>query len=307
MSKGSELNLRQKGLNDEDFRKILTKLSNPYRREQRPRKCKRQRIEQGGVTEILANLPTNVWKLDVFDNAGIGDAGMMHLHLIPDTVIHLRLSYCGLSPIGIKRLCKFLKTNETITTMDMGENDLMVAESFKDIADMMKVNNTVNELSILSSQIHDADYCHLSEGLAQNTGLRSLHIRTVNDRLTDEKIQNLCPGLAVNKGLETLHTWDLFVGNSITETGMGYLEMILRTNVYLKNVAFNREYIPTCPGTIQNKMIHWLGLNKCNRKLLKDPNVTPTQWRDSIILSSKYGNPDAIFMYLTNKPEWCML
>jgi hypothetical protein len=170
--------------------------------------------------------------------------------------------------------------------MDMGETQ-MVAESFKDIADMMKVNNTVNELLIQASQINDVE---CDGGLT-----------------TDEKIQNLCPGLAVNKGIENLMLyWSL--DGSITEKGAGYLERILRTNVYLKNVIiYWGNDIPYGPGTIQNKMIHWLDLNKCNRKLLKDPNVTPTQWRDAIILSSEYRNPDAIFMFLTNKPEWCMM
>jgi hypothetical protein len=70
MSEGSMLWLDGKGLNDKDFRQILTKLSSPHRREQLPRKCKRQRHEQGEVAEILANLPTNVSGLDVSYNEG---------------------------------------------------------------------------------------------------------------------------------------------------------------------------------------------------------------------------------------------
>jgi hypothetical protein len=300
MSEGNELDLTGSGLNDEDFRQILTKLSSPHRREPRPRKCNRQRREQGRVAKILANLPTNISALDVAFSQGIGDAGMIHLHLIPDTVTDLSLIHCGLSPIGIKRVCEFLKSNKSITQMHMWGNR-MGAEGVKDLADMMKVNNTVIELGIKSCQISSAAACcHLSEGLAQNTALRGLSMGG-NDRLTDDHIQNLCPGLALNKGLETLNLRSQY----ITDKGVGYLETVLRTNVYLKKVFIN--HIPEGPGTIWSKMMHWLGLNQCNRKLLKDPNATRTQWRDAIIQSSKAGNPDAIFMFLTNKPEWCMV
>jgi hypothetical protein len=152
MSEGSELDLFRMRLNDEDFRQILIGLSNPYRREQPPRKCKRQRCEQGLVREILANLPTNVSGLGVAYNDGIGDAGMMHLHLIPESITELNLNLCGLTPLGIKKLCEFLKSNKTIKRLDIRSNQ-MGNEGFKDVADMLKVNNTVKELEIESSQI----------------------------------------------------------------------------------------------------------------------------------------------------------
>jgi hypothetical protein len=305
MSEGNALHLSRNGLNDEDFRQILIGLSSYHRREQRPRKCELQRREKGRVAKILANLPTNVSALHVASNEGIGDAGMMHLHLIPDTVTFLNISHCGLTPIGIKRVCDFLKSNKSIAQLCMCDNR-MGSEGFQEVADMMKVNNTVIELRIISCQTSSAaDFCYLSEGLAQNTGLRGLSMGG-NDRLTDDHVQNLCPGLALNKGLESLQLWP-YLGRSITETGLGYLETVLRTNVYLKDVFIPNDDIPDGPGTIWSKMMHWLGLNQCNRKLLKDPNATPTQWRDAIIQSSEAWNPDAIFMFLTNKPEWCMM
>jgi hypothetical protein len=88
---------------------------------------------------------------------------------------------------------------------------------------------------------------------------------------------------------------------------VGYLEQVLQDNVYLKDVIIGHKNIPTGPGTIRNKMRYWLGLNQCNRKLLKNPSTTLTKWRDAIIRSSEAGNPVAIFMFLTNKPEWCII
>jgi hypothetical protein len=181
------------------------------------------------------------------------------------------------------------------------------SEGVKDVAVMMKVNNTLRELSIQSCHIGASDCFYLSEGLALNTGLREFAIGNSHgnhDNVTDEYIRNLCPGLAVNKGLETLNLCSSFNHDSITETGLCYLEKVLRTNVYLKSVIIGPGKIPTGPGTIWNKMEYWLALNKCNRKLLQDSNSTPAQWRDAIILSSEAGNPDAIYMFLTNKPEF---
>jgi hypothetical protein len=221
MSEGSELNLDFKGLNDKDFLKILTKLSYPHRR--RHRKCKRQRYEEGVVAKILANLPAIVSGLSVWYNGGIGDAaGMKHLHLIPDSVTYLDLRYCNLSPIRIKRVCGFLKMNKSITTMRLNENRIG-DKGFKDVTDLLEVNNTIITLHIPHYEITAASCSHLSEGLAQNTGLRCwLSIGTYV--LTDEHIENLCPGLAVNRGLETL---DLSYSRHLTEMGVGYLENVL--------------------------------------------------------------------------------
>jgi hypothetical protein len=65
-------------------------------------------------------------------------------------------------------------------------------EGFKDVADMLKVNNTISKLYITDYQITTAANCsHLSEGLAQNTGLCYFSIG-INDELTDKSIYKTC-------------------------------------------------------------------------------------------------------------------
>jgi hypothetical protein len=71
-----------------------------------------------------------------------GDAGMKHLHLIPDSATHLDLSRWYLRPIGIKRVYEFLKTNQSITIIMIGNQ--IGDEGFKDVADLLKVNNITN-------------------------------------------------------------------------------------------------------------------------------------------------------------------
>jgi hypothetical protein len=93
--------------------------------------------------------------------------------------------------------------------MGMWGNQMGV-ESVKDVADMMKVNNTVSKFGIRPCHISSAtDICHLSEGLVQNTGLRELYMGGQN-RLKDDHVSTLCPELALNKGLETLNLWSSF-------------------------------------------------------------------------------------------------
>jgi hypothetical protein len=302
--KGNTLDLGRDHLNDEDFLQILTKLSSP--REEHPPSPQRKRREGPRLSGFLAHLPTNVWRLIVSGNRGIGDAGMMHLHLIPDSLTNLSLNDCGLTPLGIKRVCEFLKTNKSITAMAMTMvGNPMGAEGVKDLADVMKENTTLRVLSIdlYTTKTSTADCCHLSDGLALNNRLVQFSIYG-RSRLTDEHVKNLCPGLTVNRSLEVLNLSCARKG--ITEMGVGYLEKILHTNVYLKFVDISHH--PTGTGINWNKMNYWLSLNKCNRKLLRDPSTTPKQWRDAIILSSKAGNPDAIYMFLTNKADWlCMM
>jgi hypothetical protein len=126
-----------KNLNDDDFKRILNKISSP-RRESRPRKC--QRLSE--VDAILAKMPQIVWKFNVVGNPGIGNAGMKHLHLLAETVTDLDLSDCGLEAAGVRNLCDFLRTNKSITRMIMWGN-ATGDEGAKYIGDMLRVNKTI--------------------------------------------------------------------------------------------------------------------------------------------------------------------
>jgi len=83
--KNGKLMIAFKEFNDKDFKRVLTKLSSDARRERRPpRKC--QRLD--GVNAILVMLPppVPVHSLNFVGNSKIGDAGMAHIHLVPDSV-----------------------------------------------------------------------------------------------------------------------------------------------------------------------------------------------------------------------------
>eukprot|EP00978_Attheya_sp_CCMP212_P012204 scaffold30384_cov53-Attheya_sp.AAC.2 len=300
MSVSGVLSLGFKELNDEDLHKILTKLSITNPRERRARKCRR--TCGTGLGKILANIPSNVWELNVVGNRNIGDAGMLHLHLLPKSVTYLDLSDCNLTPLGIERVCSVLKTNESITRLIMWGNKIG-DEGAKYVADMLAVNKTSRSLCIMGSEIGPVGFAHLSNALKQNSTLRSLDTGN-DDEVGDEHIQNLWPGLAVNRGLQVL---DLMNSN-VTETGVGYLEKAMRENVHLEEIELNQPnngFIYCTLGSVWMKIMHWAQLNRCNRKLIKDVNSTDKQLVDAIVENS--DTLDVIFFFVRNKPELCKM
>lgn len=234
-----DLNLINKDLTDKEFCQILTR---PHSKGNRKRRNEEQ------TSEILANLPLNVTKLNVSGNRDIGAAGMKHLDLLPDTVATLGLCDCGLGPLGIERVCSFMmKSNSSVTKLLLSCNPIRL-EGFKAISEMLFQNHTLRDLRMSSCNISVADCGHLSNGLERNTGLRKVALGC-SDVLTDDHLKNLCLGLAGNKGLEELDLWTS--RSHITEAGVAYLEKILRANNHLRRVHINNfdGQIPTGPGT----------------------------------------------------------
>ncbi len=288
-------------LNDKDFKAILLKISTPCRAH-RPRKCRRL----GSIGHILTMLPNKVTYFNVVGNRQIGDAGIEHLHLLPNTVEDLDLSDCGITLPGIKNICEFMKTNTTVTRLIMWGNTIG-DEGAECIADMLGENKTLRILCIMGSKIGVEGFTHISRGLANNSTLKTIFLG--NDRrVGDEHIRRLCPGLAVNKGLETL---DLG-GAGVTNNGLVPIEESLRGNYYLKSIRLNQpmhkdDKIKLGPGTHWRKICSWMALNDLNRKVLlrDDEDVPLSEWLEILLNCHKAQNTNAIFYFLRSKPDLC--
>jgi hypothetical protein len=302
-ARGGILHLGHKKLNDDDFKRILNKLSSP-RRERRPRKCQRL----SGLDAILAEIPPTIWKFNVVGNTQIGNAGMEHLHLLPETVTDLDLSDCGLTAPGVRNVCDFLRTNKSVTRMIIWGNTIG-DEGAKYIGEMLRVNKTLRILCIMKSisiPIGPVGFSHLSDGLTHNDTLRELSLNS-NENVGDEHARNLFPGLVANRGLETLE----LVGTNITELGLTYFLQCARVNVYLKRIGMRQplnseDAIPLGPNTVWNELQYWLGLNRLNRKLIKDENSNREDWTNAVIQSSEAENLGAIYFFLRHKPEFLL-
>lgn len=295
------------GIDDVDLKKILTKLSSG--RERRPRKCRK--VESRGLNAILSKLPPPfpVKRLYLSGNERIGDAGMDHLHLLPESVYELSFPRCGITAKGIKKLCGFLETRETIT-MDMISlvNNPMGDEGLMHIADMLRANTSVSYMLLGVGELNGigpkgVEYLFNSLSINNKT-LRSLTF--VGEHATsDEMVQAFCQGLANNRTLTYFRLND----DPPSSVGMGYIKECLRNrnNVHLITfVPFKPIKINDPPEKNQCEVSYLLTLNRLNRKIIKDKDATLSDWLKCVIRTSKFERVDFSFFFLRNNPELCM-
>ena len=287
-------------LDDKDFKAILMKLRTPLR-ETRPRKCRRL----NSVGHILSMLPTKAVYLNVVGNKQIGDAGTVHLPLLPNTVQDLDLSDCGITTVGVKNICEYMKTNTSITRLVMWGNHIG-DDGAGYIADMLCQNTTLRILCIMGSNLGVEAFSHISRGLAVNNTLHTIFLGN-DQKVGDVHVQRLCAGLALNQGLEIL---DLG-GSGVTNQGLDHIEVALRNNYHLKNIRLNQpmnkeDYIKLGPGTTWRKICSWMALNDLNRKaLFQDEELQVSEWHEILLNANKARNVNAIFYFLRSKPELC--
>lgn len=285
-----------KDMNEEDFKKILLKLA--PQGEPRPPTCRKRKLD---FSDLYAMLPPPVpmTYLNFVGNTNIGNDGMAHLHLIPETVVNLDLSQCGLISSGVERLCEFLSTNTFITRMCMWGNTVG-DEGAKHIADMLRVNTTIQNLCIMDCKIGVQGFQHLSEALAVNTTLRILDIG-LDPNINDNHFESLCPGLKVNRGLTTLN----ISSTNVTFYSVMYLIRILRHNFYLEKVVVS-HHTSARSGTLWNRALYLMKLNQCNRKIVESEDATLSDWLESVIRGSQEDLLDFSYFFLRHKPELCM-
>jgi hypothetical protein len=195
---GYLLRLGFKKLDASDMKQILERLSEEPA--PRPEKCCRHE----GVQKILASLPQPrpLRGINFGGNVFIADEGMEHLHLIPPTVIDLDLSRCGLTEVGIKTLCPFMKTNTSITRLLLWGN-LFGDDGARHIRAILEGDTTLqqnesNENGIIVKGITTKEWSSIGKALKQNRTLRKL---SLGDRLFQNRdILTLGSGLKQNVG-----------------------------------------------------------------------------------------------------------
>jgi hypothetical protein len=297
---GGRLTLYGKDLNCKDFERILRKLSVKWGREQRPRKCRKL----DGLNYILSKLPppVPVTELDFYSNSRIGNGGMSHLHLVPETVTELWLSRCGLTSEGIKILCEYLKTNTSIEKLCMGQNEIG-DKGTKYIAEMLRVNKTLQELRLHGTMIGPEGFGSLGDLLRVNSTLRKLDL-SGNPGIRDGQYRNLFEGLRVNRGVEFLGLYGRSVPGVTHYEGTEHIIDCLRSNHYMTTI------FPAGPfnwGLAWSEMSFFLELNKLNRKIRHDEEATLSDWLDCVIqASNKHEDVSYSYYFLRNKPELCM-
>jgi hypothetical protein len=119
-----------------------------------------------GINAILSKRPppVPVKELILSWNERIGDAGMDHLHLLPESVNSLGFTRCGITANGIKTLCGFVETRETINGISLDSNRFG-DEGLMHIADMLRMNTSVRYILL---GVGEPDGIYLFNSLAIN-------------------------------------------------------------------------------------------------------------------------------------------
>ena len=221
------LNLAFKDLSCSNLKRILRCLAQKEGddgRQYRPRKCRR--LE--GFDCVIASLRNYntrpIWKLNLVGNETLGDAAMELLPLLPTTVCALDISRCGLSSVGIGALCRFMKTNRTITKLDLWGNPGLEAKKENEaigqaFGTMLLENSTLEELCIWppSGELNDDTVIDIAFSLARNTGLRVLEMSHDTARVNT-------PPAESTFGAQQRKSWSL--------------AMFLRSNRNLERISF---------------------------------------------------------------------
>jgi hypothetical protein len=157
-------------------------------------------VETRGINAIFSKRPppVPVKELILSWNERIGDAGMDHLHLLPESVNSLGFTRCGITANGIKTLCGFVETRETINSISLDSNRFG-DQGLVHIADMLRMNTSVRYI-LLGVGEPDGTYLFNINSLTINKTFGFLRFMG-QQTTTDEMVQAFCQGLEKNRFL----------------------------------------------------------------------------------------------------------
>jgi len=270
-----------KHLTPREFQVLLHKLHQIRDRPRRFRACRNQNRRSGGGGGTSSNsssatvpyrYPTQqeqdekkwkclnskvplmqpCWYLNVVGCRRLGDEAMLHLHLIPSTVIDLDLSCCNLSPLGIARICEYLKSpNQNVKRMILWGNQVG-NEGAVAIAEMLTVNTKIEDLCIreddptekeqeanIDTRIGRVGWIALGKALAVNTTLQKFDFAHCG--FENKDLLALGAGLRKNTGLELLN----LRMTAVTDVGIRLyvLRRILEENITLRDISIPVDFI----------------------------------------------------------------
>jgi hypothetical protein len=250
-----------------------------------------------GINAILSKRPppVPVKELILSWNERIGDAGMDHLHLLPESVSTCSLGFtrCGITANGIKTLCGFAETRETVNDISLVFNPFG-DEGLIHIADMLRMNTSVRYI-LLGVGEPDGICLFNITSLAINKTFGFLRFMG-QQATTDEMVQAFCQGLEKNRFL-----------TSWLSSNLGWTRILqcLRNNLYLKAFVPFELIKEKDPRIKINVKVHTSWRSVISIEGISETQTRPCQigWNASLgiprprarrlflFLSSKYSNP----------------
>jgi hypothetical protein len=136
----------------------------------------------------------------------------------------------------IQDLAEALKTNKTITTLDLSHNTID-DEGARALADALKTNTTISTLDLRDNDIGDQGARTLSDALKTNTTISTLDLSD-ND-IGDQGARALSDALKINTTISTL---DL-AANEIGDEGARALADLMKNNTQITKLDTSYAFI----------------------------------------------------------------
>lgn len=143
--------------------------------------------------------------LDLRGNDRVGDAGAKLLAeglRTNRTVTTMDLSDCHIGDEGLGHLCEALKVNKTLHTLLLGLNPAISHVGAAKLGETLQQNKTLRAVSLYRCNIGDDGATHLAQALAHNSTLESLTL--FNNNIGNDGAQKLLDSLNQNDTLQKL-------------------------------------------------------------------------------------------------------
>lgn len=132
--------------------------------------------------------------------------------------------YIGETPECMEILANFLKTNTTLLSLDLQEDNIKT-DGIQYLADTLRYNNTLKELKLVENYITDLDALYLASRLENNTSLEFLDLS--NNKIDEDGAYYLEESLKNNTGLKELNLY----GTDIPDSIIKEMRYILGTHI----------------------------------------------------------------------------
>ena len=133
----------------------------------------------GGIKQVSDSLCNNetLEVLVLYDVTDITDEDMTHLSTIlatNTTLKELELPNCNITDNGVRYICQGLTKNQTLTTLDIGDNRQITSVSTSTIADLIQTTTSLTELYLDDTSLNNDDIKTICTSLTKNTTIRKL-------------------------------------------------------------------------------------------------------------------------------------
>ena len=135
----------------------------------------------GGIKQVSDSLFNNktLEQLVLLHVTDITDEDITHLSTMLSsntTLKKLKLFNCNITDNGVRYICEGLTKNQTLTTLNIGDNRLITSVSTSTIADLIQTTISLTRLDLDYTSLNNDDIKTICTSLNKNTTIRELYL-----------------------------------------------------------------------------------------------------------------------------------